>query len=464
MLSTTQKALKINLDSTIYGTFAEIGAGQETAGHFFRAGAASGTIAKSISAYDMTFSDSIYGKETSGRYVCQSRVEKMINYEYNLLLERLQKEKPGTKFFAFANTVVARNFFGTNKPHGWLGIRFRSSENEEPSDLILHVRMHDNTNVMQQDALGILGVNIVHAAFHHDCHIESFISSLMENLNRDRIEIDMIYTQGPAMCNFDNRLLNLQLVKSGITDAILFDANGKICLASDYLYKKNVLIARGSYRPPTLVNMDILKTGLDNFSNQIEESQNNILTMAEITVSQLKEDGEITNEDFLARVDLLNSIHTNVLVTNFPQYYFVSKFLADLKCKNIGIVLGAYNFKQIFEEDYHLDGGIMEAMGLLFKNNVTVFIYPYKEESATDELIQLENLPIRQDQQYLLNFIQAHGQVKNLVGFNTKLSHIYSRKVLTMVRNGEDGWEKLVPEDVVKTIKEKCLFGYPCKI
>lgn len=464
MLSTNQKALKINLDSTIYGTFAEIGAGQETAGHFFKAGAASGTIAKSISAYDMTFSDSIYGKETSGRYVCQSRVEKMINYEYNLLIERLEEERPNTKFFAFANTVVARNFFGTNKPHGWLGIRFRTSKDEAPSDIIVHVRMHDNTNIMQQKALGVLGVNMVHAAFEHDCHVEMFISSLMENLTRDRIEIDMIYTQGPAMCNFDNRLLNLQLVKSGLTDAILFDANAQICLASDYLYKKNILIARGSYRPPTLVNMDILKTGLDNFSKEIGEDSSNILAMAEITVSQLKEDGEITNEDFLARVDLLNSVHTNVLVTNFPQYYYVSSFLADLKCKNVGMVLGAYNFKQIFEEDYHLDGGIMEGMGLLFKKNVKVFIYPYREESETDDLIQLENLPIRKDQQYLLNFIQSHGQVKNLIGFNEQISHIYSRKVLKMVRNGEDGWENLVPKDVAKTIKDKCLFGYPCKV
>ena len=459
MLSTNQKALQINLDDSIYGTFAEIGAGQETAGYFFKAGAASGTIAKSISAYDMKFSDSIYGKEQSGRYVCQSRVEKMIAYEYDLLLERLLEDRPDTKFFAFANTVVARNYYGTNLAHGWLGMRFRHGPNEEHSDFIVHVRMHDNTNIMQQKALGVLGVNMVYSAFNHACHIETFVNSLMENLSRDRIEIDMIYTSGPAMCNFDNRLLNLQLVKSGFTDAIMFDVKGEIRLPSDYFYKKNILIARGSYRPPTKVNVDILKTGLDNFAKKIKKSPSDIMTMAEITVSQLKEDGEITNEDFLARIDLLNSINTNVLITNFPQYYYLSNFFGSFRCQNVGIVLGAYNFKQIFEENYHLDGGILEAMGLLFRENVKVLLYPYREESATDELIQLENLPIPEDQQYLLSFIKSHGQVHILEGFDDSILHIYSRKVLTMIRNGEKGWEKMVPDNVAKTIRDKSLFG-----
>jgi hypothetical protein len=464
ILSTNQKALKLNLDSTIYGTFAEIGAGQDVAGHFFKAGAASGTVAKSMSAYDMKFSDSIYGKERSGRYVCQSRVEKMIRYEYDLLIERLEESRPDTKFFAFANTVVARNYFGTNNPHGWLGLRFRHEPNAKHSDIIIHVRMHDNTNIMQQKALGTLGVNLVYSAFNHDCNsdISEFVGSLMEGLTRDRIEIDMIYTKGPALCDFDNRLLNLQLVKSGFTDAIMFDADGRTHLASDYFYKKNVLLARGSYRPPTKVNVDILKTGLDNFSKEIGERPKDIITMAEITVAQLSEDGEITNDDFLARVDMLNSIDTNVLVTNFAYYYELSNFMAGFRCQNIGLVLGAYNFMQIFEDKETQEGGILAALGMLFRKNVKVLIYPYREESETDELIQLENLPIKDEQQYLLSFIQAHGQVKNLTGFNDKILHIYSRKVLKMIRTREAGWEDLVPKDVAKTIKKKCLFGYPC--
>lgn len=459
--TTTQKALKINLDDKIYGTFAEIGAGQEVVGHFFKAGAASGTVAKSISAYDMIFSDSIYGKEESGRYVCQSRLEKMLKYEYDLLIERLHEVRPNAHFFSFANTISARNFYGTNLAHGWLGIRFRHTPDADYSEIILHVKMFDNTNILQQKAIGILGVNLIYTAFFHQCDYELFLNSLMEGLTRDRIEIDMIKTSGPGMCNFDDRLLSLQLVKSGFTDAILFDEKGKVTLASDELYKKNIMVVRGSYRPPTYVNLDMIKVGKENFSQTIGEKE--VVSMAEITISNLKAEGELTGEDFLARVDLLNCMKSKVLLTNFPQYFRLTNYFTKLKAKNIAIVLGAYNFKQIFEDEYSQnDGGTLEALGRLFRPNVKVLVYPYREAKQSDELIRLANIPIDKTLKPLLEYIKSMGNIQDVQGFNDSILHIYSRKVLNMIVNGEKGWEQFVPPEIARTINDNCLFGHPC--
>lgn len=455
------KALKINLDESIYGTFAEIGAGQEVAGTFFKAGAASGSVAKSISAYDMTFSDSIYGKEESGRYVCQSRVEKMVNYEYDLLIKRLAPKHPDRQFFAFANTIVARNYQGTNHPNGWLALRFRTKEGEAPSDLIIHIQMHDRSSNLQSKAIGVLGVNMIHAAFYGRENIQTLEADLMDNLNRDQIEIDMIETRGPAFEHIDNRLMNLELIVKSYTDAVMFDEFGNVKLAQDELYKKNIILTRGSYRPPTYVNVDILKTGLQNFSSDIE--QKDVISLAEITINHLKEDGAITSEDFLARVDLLTSIGQKVLITNMPQFFNLTNYVSTFKPKNIGLVFGVYNFMQIFDEQYHqLKGGILEALGDLFRPNVKVYLYPYKEEDKEDQLINLNSVEVASQLKYLLKYIIATGQVKNLTGYNEELLHIYSRKVLRMIRNSEPGWEEFVPAEIAKTINDNCLFGHPC--
>lgn len=459
------KALKINLDDEIYGTFAEIGAGQEVVATFFKAGAASGTVAKSISAYDMTFSDSIYGKEESGRYVCQSRLEKMMYYEYHLLIERLKPLHPDKQFFAFANTVVARNYHGTNKPNGWLGIRFNTKGDEAHSDLIIHINMHDQSSILQQKAIGILGVNMIHAAFYKRGSAEDLVAELMDKLTRSRIEIDMIETRGPAFENIDNRLLNLELITKSYTDAVMFDEFGNIRLAGDELYKKNVILTRGSYRPPTIVNQDILKTGCENFSKDISSNRADIVNLAEITINHLKEDGEITAEDFLARVDLLSSIGQKVLVSNMPQFFNLTNYLSNFKPQNIALVFGVYNFMQIFDDEYtQLKGGILEALGNLFKPNVKVYLYPYKESDSEDELIDLNTATVPKHLESLLEHIKLSGQVKNLTGYNEELLHIYSRKVLEMIRNSEPGWEELVPKEIAKTINDKCLFGHPCEL
>ncbi len=456
-----QKALKLNLDDSIYGTFAEIGAGQDVAGIFFKAGAASGTVAKSMSAYDMTFSDEIYGKEKSGRYVCQSRVEKMLNYEYDLLQERLRSKFPERSFFAYANTVAARNYHGTNDANGWMGVRFQRNPQEEASQVVLHIRMHDDTSLAQQKAIGMLGVNLVYACYYENEDLADFLDSVMEHLSRDRIEIDMIKVDGPAFSNMDNRLLNLQLIVRSFTDAVMFNANGDVCLAKDELYKKNIILTRGSYRPPTMVNMDILKTGIKNFSTDIKEDS--VVSLAEITINHLKEDGELTREDFLARVDLLNSIGQEVLITNLPQFFRLSNYLANFKPKNVALVMGVYNFMQIFNEDYNqLNGGILEALGRLFRPCTKVYLYPYREESEDDQLIDLSTVEVEERHKSLLEHLTLTDRVKDLKGYNDKLLHIYSRKVLKMIRSNEEGWEELVPKEIAKTINDKCLFGHPC--
>jgi hypothetical protein len=460
--STKQKALHLNLDSTIYGTFAEIGAGQEVAGQFFRAGGASGTIAKSISAYDMIFSDSIYGKEESGRYVCQSRLEKMLNYEFTLLEERLREHRSNAKFFAFANTVSARNYLGTNDPHGWIGIKFCHEVGAAPSELIIHVRMLDLENLQQQDALGVIGVNLVYTAYHCRESIKFIISCLMEELSAKRLELDMISVKGPAFSHIDNRLLNLQLVKEGITNAILFNEDGSIGVPSEQFYKKNIIVVRGSYRPPTLVNMDMIEAGKEAFIKTCKVEKSSVFAMAEITINNLSHDGDITNEDFLARVDLLASLNQKVLVSNYPQYYKLAGFFKAFKAQKIAIVLGAYNFQQIFNHDYHdMHGGILEAMGLMFRENVHVYLYPYKEEGEK-ELITFKNLPVDKKHEKLLDYLRSLDQVHDIEKFNTKIQDIFSRKVLNLIAINDPTWESMVPVQVARTINEKCLFGHPC--
>jgi hypothetical protein len=306
-LSLRQKALKINLAKRFYGTFAEIGAGQEVARHFFQAGGASGSIAKTISAYDMVFSDSIYGKEPSGRYVSQSRCKRMLEKEFQLLQERLGDTRAQDhQFYVFANTVAALNFKRNNVAHGWMGIRFQDAPGAEVSEVVIHVRMLDPQNVLQQDALGIIGINLVYAALFLYRYPEAFIRSLLDHLDNTRIEVNFIHFSGKVFKDADNRLLNLQLLQENMTAAIMFDENGEVVLPADFLYKKDVLVVRGSFRPPTLVSFDMIKTGVKNFAKDIGKKESEIVPISEITVNTLKaDDGRIAKEDFLARVDLI---------------------------------------------------------------------------------------------------------------------------------------------------------------
>ncbi len=465
ILSLRQKALKINLAKKFYGTFAEIGAGQEVARHFFQAGGSSGSIAKTISAYDMTFSDSIYGKETSGRYVSESRLLKMMEKEFQLLQERLGDSRgKDHAFFAYANTVAALNFKRTNEAHGWMGMRFQDTSGSEFSDVVIHVRMLDPQNLLQQDALGIIGVNLIFASLFLYRSPEAFIRSLMDHLDTSRIEVNFIRFTGKLFQDVDNRLMNLMLLQEEMTQAIMFDEKADVVLPSDHLYKKDVLVVRGSYRPPTLVSVDMIKTGLQDFAKSIHKDEKDIVAISEITMSTLKaDDGEITKEDFLARVDLLGALGQKVLITNYPQYYRLSNYFARLNVPNLGLVLGIYNFQQIFTEQYNnVEGGILSALGQLFREGVKVYTYPYKSKDGQVE--SLENLKVPAGFQHLYDHLKSMKQIDTVQHPNVDILHIYSSKVLSMIVNNEPGWEKMVPPSVAKTINEKCLFGHPCFI
>lgn len=459
-ISTSYKALQVNLESPMYGTFAEIGAGQEVARFFFQVGGASQTIAKSISAYDMTFSDSIYGKEESKRYVCYSRLSKMLDYEYNLIQERLGGVRGDkTRFFVLADTVATKSYFSNSDGHGWMGVKFQDAPKGNIHEISVHLRLLDNTPLAQQEALGIFGVNLVHAATFHYQDAYKLLENLMDNLGVGRVELNMITLEGKAFENVDLRLLNLELVKKGLTNAVLFDENGEVVLAADVLYKKVIQVVRGSYRPPTLVNVDMIQVAKAKFAQDLKRKPDEITSICEITMNNLGTASGFDSKDFLARVDLLASLKQRVLISNFPQYYKLVNYFIDLKAINIALILGGYNFKQIFDPQYHKEsGGVFAALGALFKENVRVYVYPYKDES-TGASVGIDNLEVEPHVTHLLNFLQQNSSLASLYNFNRNYMHIYSRRVLTMIEEGKSGWEEMVPEVVASKIKEKKFFS-----
>jgi hypothetical protein len=458
--SCRQKALSINLDPGYYGNMAEIGAGQEVARHFFQAGAASQTIAKSISAYDKTYSDCIYGKEPSGRYVSKERLLKMLDREYSQLVDRLDSERGKTsQFFSYANTVTTINYQGNNEAHGWMGIRFQNGFQSPVNDVILHIRMLDNDGLQQQEAVGVVGVNLIHAALTNQTNMDQFVTSLMDNLSLHRMELDMIEVSGPAFYMFDNRILNLELLKHNFTEAVLFDVSGNAILPADVLYKQNIIVTRGSYRPPTLVNVDVIDKGMDAYCEEHSVKRKDVTHICEITMSNLKETN-LDYEDFLARVDLLSSLNQKVLISKYAQYYKLSTYLKRFnRNKPIGLVLGAYNFSQIFEESYHGKERVMtESLGLLFQKDINVYVYPYKEKEG-EEIVTLDSLDIQDEVKGVMKYLRKTDQVRPVENYNKDNLHIYSRKILNMITSGEKGWEKMVPNEVAKAINDKCLFG-----
>ncbi|MFZ9045988.1 MAG: TonB-dependent receptor, partial [Cyclobacteriaceae bacterium] len=373
-LTTKEKALQLNLDGKIYGTIAEIGGGQEVASYFFKAGAASGTIAKTMSAYDMTFSDAIYGK--SPRYVCEDKLDKMLTREYDLLSQRLTQRAKKSTFFAFANTVETLNFTKTNEGHGWVGLRFQKHPNSTPNNCVLHVMLKDNDAQMQQTLLGMLGVNLIHACYHNS-EPEEIILSLRDNISHDRLEIDMFRIGGPDFHHVDNRLMSLLLVKHGLTHATMFGPKGNVLQAPEVIYKKNVLVLRGRFRPVTMVNVDMMLTGLRAFRKEQDVTKDSMISLTELTLNDLTLEGEIDETDFLDRVDLLCSLGQTVLISNYQEHYKLASYLANYsRTKRIGIICGASNLERIFDESYYtnLKGGILESFSRLFGSHVKLYI------------------------------------------------------------------------------------------
>lgn len=459
--STERKALQINLDPRRYGSFAEIGAGQEVVRWFFRVGAAAGTIAKSMSAYDMSVSDAIYGE--CERYVCRQRLEDMLSHEHSLNLERLKESRGDTTaFFAFADTVSARNFKGTNDCHGWMGIKFQAHPRDEDSQIIIHVRMLDTENALQQEALGIIGVNLLYGAFflHHEP--ELLIESLLDNLSTRRIEIDMIEFSGIAFRHVDNRVMSLRLVQLGLSNAAMFAANGEVLQPSEILYKKPILVERGSFRPLTHVNVDMLNAAQQQFCNEPDVDADQVICLAEITMRNLRANGEIDLRDFLARADTLAACGMTVLISDYFEYYRLAAYLARYTKQKIGITMGAGSLHELFDDKYYtqLDGGILESFGRLFKNDLKLYIYPLLDQQ-TGELITVENLKIAPEVRKLYQYLVDKGCIEQLRHHNPEHLQTFSREVLRRIEAGDPSWTEHVPAEVARVIQERGFFG--CK-
>ena len=459
-IGTQQKALAINLDKTKYGAFAEIGAGQEVVRWFFQVGAAAGTIAKSMSAYDMAVSDAIYGM--CKRYVSQQRLHSMLDHEYALLVERLDATRgETTEFFAFADTVAARGFRGNAECHGWMGVKFQSAPRSEPNQILMHVRMLDNDNVGQQQALGVVGVNLIDAAFNCHKDPDQVLDCLLDGLTLQRLEVDMILFQGPDYVDLDQRMISLKLVQKGLSNAAMFSPEGEILQPSEVLYKKAVLVERGSFRPVTHVNLDILECARQQFQNDPSLKDEQLVTLMELTMNNLRATGEIDYADFLARADVIAATGATVLISNYFEYYRLVAYLARFTNKRIGLALGIPSLRELFDAKYYedLDGGILEGFGRLLKNDLKLFVYPFKDKE-TGQLINISKMRLEPQLKNLFEHLVENGYVEGIDFYNRDYLHIFSRDVLARIANNDPTWETMVPAEVTRLIKERGYFGY----
>ena len=458
-VETDKKALQINLDAKKYGTFVEIGAGQEVARRFFRVGGAAGTIAKTMSAYDMTFSDAIYGP--TDRYVSRVRLQTMLDREYDLLLERLN-EKLGSErtFFVFADTVAARSFKQHNESHGWLGVRFQAEKRGDPSQIIIHVRMLDETNVDQQEALGVIGVNLLYGAFYYH-EPEKLISSLQENLAWGKIEVDMIKFSGSAFCNIDNRLMSLQLVSQGLTNAVMFTADGETVQPAEVFHKKAILVERGSFRPVTYATNDMLDGARRVILAQSGCSEQDLIVLMEMTLQNLLAEGQLNHADFLARVDILGALGRTVLISKFGEYYRLAGYLSRYTNRMIGLVMGVPSLMEIFDEKYYLnlEGGILEALGRMFKGELKLYVYPMIDE-GTGKIVTAKQLEVAPNLRSLFQYLIDNQFIEEIAHYHAEYLRIYPADALAKLQRGDSGWERMVPPEVVQIIKEREFFGY----
>lgn len=455
------KTLRINLNPDIYGTFAEIGAGQETARHFFRAGGASGTIAKAMSAYDKAFSDAIYGLEEDGRYVTQSRLKKMLSHEMKLMEERISRDRhPDRLFFAYANTVATIDFSKRYKGHGWVGIRFQlDPKQKEFDEIVLHIRFKQNEARLQQETLGIVGVNLIYGAFYKHHKPRKLLKYLYDHIDKDTLEIDMVNFSGPNFDHVDNRLMSLQLIKNDMTDAVMFGADGNNLLPAAVLYKKNILALRGSFRPVTKVNMDMFQKSYDIFIREQTVEEENTIVIFEITLTNLRSSGEIDEQDFMDRAELLCSLGHMVMISKFSEYYKLVEYFNNYTKNRIGLTMGVNNLIDIFDEKYyrHLSGGILEAFGKLFFKDLKVYLYPMKNPE-TGQIMTSNNIKVHPRMKELYKFFKYNGKVMDIIDYDPDILHIFSRDVLKRITSGEAGWEEMLPGGIAEMIKEKQLF------
>ena len=460
-LTVNEKALTVNLNPNIYGSFSEIGAGQDVAANFFQAGGASGTIALTQSAYDKKISNAIYGE--GKRFVSKQRLIRMMEHDFENITDTLSDRGENTSFFAFADTIETLNFHKTNQGQGWMGITFQTKANTKPNQIVLHVILHDNDPLLQQKAIGRLGVNLIYGVYHKRNSMKEFLQSLLDGLSRDRIEIDMFNITGPDFENVDNRLISLKLVKLGLTPVAMFGPDGTNVQASEILYKKNILVLRGRFRPPTLVNVDMLLTGYRQFVQEEDVEKRNLIVLSELSLNNLLVgDDQKKERDYMDRVDILCSLGQTVIITNYTHYYKLTNYLSDVnRGRKIGVLMGVNNLEAIFNPSYYknLKGGILESFGRLFGRNIKLLIYP-ATDSDDGNLHTCDNVQIDKKLRHLFMYLIENHQIEDMKRCNNELLSIFSDDVLEMIKSGQNGWEKMVPNKVAKTIKNNGMFGY----
>jgi len=459
--TTLGKALRMNLDEKKYGTIVEIGAGQEVARQFFLAGAAAGTIAKTMSAYDMKFSDAIYGVQADRRYVSKARVKAMMQQEFDLVVDRVGDiRSKSSRYFAYAATVAAKSFNRDNECHAWCGVQVQMYPGAKPSTITIHVRMHDNNAEAQQLALGDLGVNLIYGAYYYFENPKNIIASLTDNIDKDRIEIDAIEFEGPYFEDVDNRTINLHLIRSWKTRAIMFKPDGSVTVPADMLYKKNVLTIRGSFRPVTKLNVDMIEQGKKSFCTLNGVTPDNTVAIAEISLNDAQgNDANVPEADTIARVQLLNSLGYNVMISDYTRYFSLRAYFRQYTKLQIGIVVGMINIKQIFNEDSYrgVEGGILEGFGKLFPDRTRLFVYPELNESG--ELNDFTNVIVPSHLRFLYQHLLENNFISGINCSDPQLFKIYSREVLKQLIQGKGNWEDSLPDGIAEHIKQHKLFG-----
>jgi hypothetical protein len=462
--TTMQKAFEFNMDRDKYGTIAEIGAGQEVSRAFFLAGGAAGTIAKTISAYDMSFSDAIYGAEESSRYVTESRLKKMLDKEFYLVVDRVGKSRPTTStYFAFADTLTAKSYSQRGECHGWMGIKLQLKPNAEPSQIHLHVRMLDDSNVLQQEAVGVLGVNLIYGAYYHYKNPKRLIQTLGDNLKRDRLEIDMIRFSGPEFEHVDNRLMGLKLVEMELSDAVVFNADRKTLVhPSELFHKRDIALARGLFQPMTNVSQDIFCSGMEIFRKMEGVNPDTAMIVAEISVADLRYQDQLNMKNILQRVDCLNLLGYPVVVSNFLRHFRVRDYLSRYTTGRVAFILGIPNLKTLFNEDFYEGhkGGLLGAFASLFDLDTHLIVYPMRTDKNPEAIITGETFRAPEHLKYFYKFLLANKKIISIENYNNSIMHIWPDEVLERIKQNRGDWEHDVPEIIAQEIKKEKLFGF----
>ena len=463
-LDTHQKALSINMDSAKYGTLAEIGGGQEVARWFFRVGGASGTVAKTMSAYDMAFSDAIYG--ACQRYVSRQRVSTMLSHEYGLLEERLAPQRGHvSRFFAFADTVRTRSFSGKQNGQGWVGIRFQHEVGAPASQILIHVQLWGKESIEDQETLGVLGINLIYGAYHLHEQPEALVASLADHLPQNRLEIDMVEFTGPAFRGVDNRLMCLRLVERGLANAAIFDAQGAMIEPSELFHKKPVLLQRGHFRPVTRLTVDMLERAVSQFVQEPNVDPGDLVIVQEMSLQHLRHAGQkkdIDAQDFLDRVDCLSALGYPVVLSNYDVFHRLAAYLFRQTSQPIALCFGVPTLLELFKEHYYqdLDGGILEAFGRLFKHELKCYTYPWKDP-LSGALITAGNLRVEPHLRHLYQYLHENHFIQPIRDYDPSCLPLQAAAILKRLQEEEPGWEKEVPAPVASLIRERGLFQRP---